>query len=168
MPFNILSTRKTIPLSSLYLRSEKIEWFKHAFHSHLLKYNHSLRTFLQCMSTELSNSPDRIRRVPVYGYLAFLELIISIIAVFNVVVVAHPWVEKIFISVYFALKPTTAYAIALKKQFPSRFISARFVCIRWYFFPYEFLPSLLKINRFSLLCFVMLSFFSTGTKVLVL
>ena len=60
MPFNILSTRKPIPFSSSYLHSEKIEWFKYAFHSHLLKYNHTLRTFLQCMSTELLNSPDRI------------------------------------------------------------------------------------------------------------
>ena len=66
MLFNILSTRKPIPLSSSYLRSKKIEWFKYAFHSHLLKYNHTLRTFLQCMSTELLSSPDRIRRVLVY------------------------------------------------------------------------------------------------------
>jgi hypothetical protein len=40
-----------------------IERFKYAFHSHLLKYNHTLRTFLQCMSTVLLSSPDGIRRV---------------------------------------------------------------------------------------------------------
>ena len=45
-----------------------IERFKYAFHSHLLKYNHTLRTFLQCMSTELLSSPDGIRRVLMYGY----------------------------------------------------------------------------------------------------
>ena len=62
------------------------------------------------MSTELLSSPDRFDRVLVYGFnflcaigrhLAFLELNISIIAVFDAVVVAHPCVETIFI--YFVL-----------------------------------------------------------------
>jgi hypothetical protein len=59
--------------------------------------------------------------------------------------------NNLYISVFCSAAYNSVCHCSLKSNF-------RFVDIRWSFFPYEFVPSLLKINRFFLLYFVVLSF----------
>ena len=139
------------------------------FHSHLLIYNHTWRTFLQCMSTELLSSPGGIvgSWCTVTSYRMYSRFQLPIL---NRKTSCFHWINNfhhsslrccrccssmcgnnLYISVFCSAAYNSVCHCSLKSNF-------RFVDIRWSFFPYEFVPSLLKINRFFLLYFVVLSF----------